>query len=171
MSGLVIALFLLIATVFFAGLSYYLFIRRKAYAIPTGTAVYGDLKSQGKILRSERYKLSGKPDMVIQRGKRIIPFEYKTTDANAPRGGHMLQMGVYFLILEELYPDREIRYGVLKYRNYAFRIENSPNLRVKLLDTLDKMRANTGVPARNHNNPRRCVYCSFRDNCSQRLIK
>lgn len=152
-------------------LSVFLYSKRKTFAMPRGSAVYGDLRSEGKILHSARYGLSGKPDKVIQRGRQMIPYEYKSTNSNSPRPGHMLQMGAYFLILEEMYPGASIKYGVLKYRDYAFRIENSPQLQEKVTSTIREMRRIEGMPERKHDNPRRCISCSFRETCSQRLIK
>ncbi len=57
------------------------------YSIPKGTQIYGDLISEGKVLRSNRYALTGKPDKVVMSGRQVIPYEYKTTDADRPREG------------------------------------------------------------------------------------
>lgn len=139
--------------------------------MPEGESVYGDLMAEGKILRSQRYGISGKPDKVVQNRKLVVPYEYKSTDAVRPREGHMLQMAAYFLILEENFPDSRVEYGVLKYRNYAFRIENSKRLMEELFQVVDRMRSNLGMPEPNHNNRGKCVYCSFRETCSKKLIK
>lgn len=139
--------------------------------MPAGNQVYGDLMAEGKIMQSRNFGLSGKPDKVVKNGMNIIPYEYKSTDANTPREGHMLQMAAYFVILEENYPGLNVEYGVLKYKNCAFRIENDPRLRGELFRIMDRMRSNLGEPNRNHDSPRRCVYCSFRETCSQKLIK
>ncbi|EQD39895.1 CRISPR-associated Cas4 family protein, partial [mine drainage metagenome] len=50
------------------------------YSIPKGTQIYGDLISEGRVLRSNRFALTGKPDKVVMSGKQIIPYEYKTTN-------------------------------------------------------------------------------------------
>ncbi len=142
----------------------------KEYAIPRGREVYQDLSASGKILRSYNYGLSGKPDMVKQKGNTLIPYEYKTTDAKVPRDGHIYQMVAYFLILEDLYPDREIPYGVLKYKNEAFRIQNIEENKAKLLKVLREMRTEYGEPMRNHNHTGRCFHCSFNQTCQQKLI-
>lgn len=144
---------------------------KKSFAMPQGTKIYGDLMAEGKIMRSHSFGLSGKPDKVVKNGHKVIPYEYKSTDAKTPREGHMLQMAAYFVILEENFPEDKVEYGVLKYRNYAFRIENSPRLRGELFRIMDQMRGNLGEPERNHNSPRRCVYCSFREICPQKLIR
>lgn len=144
---------------------------KRRFAIPQGESVYGDLKSQGRILRSSQYGLSGKPDKVVQNGNIVIPYEYKSTNAPRPREGHMLQMAAYFLILEENFPENEVQYGVLKYRNHAFRIENSDSLKRELFMVMDQIRHGAGMPERNHNSRGRCAFCSFRESCSKRLIK
>ena len=145
--------------------------KRQVYSIPSGRAIYGDLQSEGKVLTSRRYGLTGKPDKVIRRGDEIIPYEFKSTEADSPRTGHLLQMGVYFLILEDNSAGAIIRKGVLKYRTRAFEVRNTPELRERVLRTAQLMRATRGIPRRNHDNPGKCFRCSFKDACSQRLIK
>lgn len=165
---LILLLFLLLALLYLAGK---LRKKGKGYAIPRGKEVYQDLSASGKVLRSYNYGLSGKPDMVKQIGKTLIPYEYKTTNARTPRDGHIFQMVAYFLILEDLYPDREVPYGVLKYKNEAFRIENIEENRAKLMRIVREMRAgHAGEPMRNHNHSGRCFHCSFNQICQQKLI-
>lgn len=144
--------------------------REKKFAIPKGKEVYQDLSVKGKILRSYNYGISGKPDMVVRKGNTLIPYEYKTTDARKPRDGHIYQMVAYFVILEDLYPDRDIPYGVLKYRNEAFRIENIDENKEKLIRVLRDMRNQYGEPERNHVQTGRCFHCSFNEICQQKLI-
>lgn len=144
--------------------------KEKGYAIPKGREVYEDLETKGKILRSYRYGLSGKPDMIKRKGNTLIPYEYKTTDARIPRDGHIFQMVTYFIILAEQYPNLDIPYGVLKYKNQAFRVDNIPENRSKLLGIVDEMRSSFMEPDRNHNNSGRCFKCSFNEVCQQKLI-
>ncbi len=145
--------------------------KRQVYSIPVGKAIYGDLQSEGKTLISRRYGLTGKPDRVIRKGDELIPYEFKSTEADSPRTGHLLQMGVYFLILEDNYAGAVIKKGVLKYRTRAFEVRNTPELRERVLRTAQLMRSMRGVPRRNHDNPGKCFKCSFKEVCSQRLIK
>lgn len=144
--------------------------KEKEYAIPKGKEVYDDLSTKGKILRSMNYGLSGKPDMVMRKGRTLIPYEYKTTDAKTPRDGHIFQMVAYFLILEDLYPNMDIPYGVLKYRNEAFRIENIEENKERLLRVVDRMRFEAGEPMRNHSSSGRCFKCSYNEICGQKLF-
>lgn len=164
---LILLLLLLVALFFIAGK---LRKKEKGYAIPKGKEVYQDLSAGGKILRSYNYGLSGKPDMVKKKGNTLIPYEYKTTDARTPRDGHIYQMVAYFLILEDLYPDREVPYGVLKYKNEAFRIQNIDENKAKLVKVLREMRSQYGEPMRNHDHSGRCFHCSFNQVCQQKLI-
>ncbi len=141
------------------------------YSIPKGTQIYGDLVSEGKILRSARFSLTGKPDKVVMSGRQVIPYEYKSTKSETPREGHMLQMGAYFLILEDLYPDKSIPYGILKYADRSFQIDNTPRIKSATLDIARQIRGNYGVPIRNHRSSGRCFKCSFNENCVQSLIR
>lgn len=145
----------------------------KKYSIPSGVEVYQDMAPGGKILRSHRYGLTGKPDKVIKKRNRLIIYEYKSTSADKPRKGHLLQMGVYFIILEEMYPGSIVDYGILKYRDHSYRVENTQKLKEDVLIVADNMRkiaSVSGYPVRNHNNPGRCFKCPFKTGCSQSLI-
>ncbi|MFG1449043.1 MAG: PD-(D/E)XK nuclease family protein [Thermoplasmataceae archaeon] len=143
---------------------------RKANPEPGSRRIYSDLSSSGKIIVSNRYRISGKPDMIMRKGRYLVPFEYKSTDADRPRSGHLLQMAAYFLILEENFPELRVDHGVLEYRRKKFRIENSRELRDQLLKTVHKMRGSNLNGKRNHNNPGKCFRCSFKDSCLQNLI-
>lgn len=147
-------------------------LRRKgrSYAIPPGEEIYDDLGAGGRILRSETYGLSGKPDMIKRKGNVLVPYEYKTTDAHVPRDGHIFQMVAYFLILEDLYPRMEVPYGILKYRNEAFRIDNIAENRQKLLRIVQRMHQEMDEPRRNHSSSGRCFKCSYNEICGQKLI-
>ena len=145
--------------------------RRRSLAIPEGQEVYQDLPGKGRILRSVELGISGKPDMIVRKGRTIIPYEYKSTNASSPRDGHLYQMFAYFAILEENYPGQSIPYGILKYRETAFKVHNSSENRWKLLSILDEMRNSDRHAIRNHNNRGKCFRCSFREVCRQSLIK
>ncbi len=145
----------------------------KKYSVPRGTEIYQDMQTSGKVLRSHRWGLTGKPDKIIRKRNRLVVYEYKNSRAEKPRRGHLLQMGAYFLILEETYPQYTVDYGILKYRNHTYRIENSQKLRddvIKGADMMRKIASVDGYPVRNHNNPGRCFKCPFKTNCSQSLI-
>ena len=145
--------------------------KRRSFSIPQGDEVYQDIQGKGKVLVSRSLGISGKPDMVMHKGQHIIPYEYKSTDAERPRDGHLYQMFAYFAILEENYPDASIAYGVLKYKNAAFKVHNTRENRLRLLAIIDEMRQIDSEPARNHDNRGKCFRCSFKEICRQSLIK
>ncbi|MHB1708675.1 MAG: CRISPR-associated protein Cas4 [Thermoplasmataceae archaeon] len=145
--------------------------KRKSFGVPRGKKIYGDMLTKGKVLRSERYFITGKPDLITRKGKLIVPYEYKSGNASEPRTGHLLQMGAYFIILGDMYPESIIKYGILKYGNSTFRVENTHGLRNRVLAITGEIRANSGIPARNHNNRGRCFRCPYKDLCSQNLIQ
>ena len=140
------------------------------YEIPKGRFVYGDMRSEGKILVSKKYALSGKPDRVIENSGQIVPYEYKSSNiGDQPWEPHIIQMGVYFIILQEMYPEHMIQYGVVKYRNRSFYIKNSPELKERVLTRAQLIRRIKGVPNRNHDNPETCSGCKYRSVCRERL--
>lgn len=166
-----ILIFLVLVVVVFLALAFRSSRTSVRYSIPRGSQIYGDLISEGKTMRSTRYQISGKPDKVVLSGRQIVPYEYKSTMADRPREGHMLQMGAYFIILEELYPDKQMPYGIIKYGNNAFRIDNTSRLKAAAVEVANQIRGNFGIPTRNHANRGKCFKCGFRDNCLQSLIR
>ena len=62
----------------------------------------------GKLLYSAKYELQGKPDYVFQSPilKKIVPVERKSgeiDEEDMPHHGDLLQLGAYFLMLEDVY--------------------------------------------------------------------
>ena len=55
-------------------------------------------------LFSERLKLVGRPDRIVKEGGHLIPEEWKS--AKRVSHGHRLQLGAYFLLIEEEYGKR-----------------------------------------------------------------
>ncbi len=166
-----VVIVLLVAVLVFIALAVRALRTPARYSIPRGTQIYGDLLSEGRILRSTRYHLSGKPDKIVQSGRQIIPYELKSTIADRPREGHLLQMGVYFIILEEVYPDKMIPYGIIKYGNNTFRVDNTTRIKTAVMEIANQVRGNYGIPTRNHRNNGKCYKCGFREGCVQSLIR
>lgn len=158
----------------FVILLYFLFRARarvQTYRVPKGQMVYGDMLSTGQILTSQKYRLSGKPDRVIESKGSVIPYEFKSgTAGDAPWEPHRIQMGVYFIILQELYPNREVSYGIIKYRNESFYVENTPELRDIVLKRAETIRRTKGLTYRSHENANKCAACKYREICKERLI-
>ena len=98
----------------------------------------------GKLLYSAKYELQGKPDYVFQSSisKKIVPVELKSGsigEEELPLHGDLLQLGAYFLILEDVY-GRKPAFGRIVYQDYMFEIKNTARVRNEVLGTMKEMR-------------------------------
>lgn len=137
-----------------------------------GDVVYVDSATERpKLFVSKKHGLSGRPDAVVMRGEHHIPVELKT--GRVPRGplfSHILQVVAYCVLLEEEY-GKPPPYGIIRYGETAFEIEYNVDQRSMLLQKLDEMRLALakGSTHRNHNRPGKCIHCSRRGVCPERL--
>lgn len=95
-----------------------------------------------KLLFSEKYNLTGKPDFVYKKGKKLFPVELKSgkiKKEKLPHQGDLLQLIAYFLILEDLY-GAKVKKGKLIYSDYSFIVKNNKRTRRMLFKTLKQMR-------------------------------
>jgi CRISPR-associated exonuclease Cas4 len=168
-----LATFLLIAA-----LICWLLARRAAQqaGLPFGARiVYADTgawKQVEKPLFSERYRLTGKPDYLVEESRVLIPVEVKPNrTAPAPRESDVMQLAAYALLVEERFAGKRAPYGLLKHRAAVFRIEMTAQLRAALLARVVEMRADYGARevSRSHAEPRRCRACGYRAKCGQAL--
>lgn len=136
------------------------------------TLIYADQKQGkkgeqdfGKLLYSAKYELQGKPDYVFRSrlGRRIVPVELKSGkigDEDVPHHGDFLQLGAYFLILEDVYGKKPI-FGRIVYQDYMFEIKNTAKVRNEVLRTMKEMREmlqyGTGKPKNSFAHCRPCV--------------
>jgi CRISPR-associated exonuclease Cas4 len=148
---------------------------RKATGLPTGRVIYADTSRWRRTERplfSRRYQLAGKPDYLVREGRTIIPVEVKSSRAPADgsRASHVLQLAAYCLLVEETEGVRPA-YGIVKYADRAFRVDNTPTLRRSLIETLDAMQRDLarGKSRRSHTDPARCRRCGVRAECDERL--
>lgn len=148
-----------------------------AHATRTRYAVRGDLvyidstAEKPKLFVSKKHGLSGRPDAVVMDGEHHIPVELKT--GRVPRGplfSHILQVVAYCVLLEEEY-GKAPPYGIIRYGETAYEIEYNVDQRTLLLQKLGEMRAAMakGEAHRNHNRPGKCIHCSRRAVCPERL--
>ena len=98
----------------------------------------------GKLLYSAKYELQGKPDYVFQSPflKKIVPVELKSGEIDEeemPHRGDLLQLGAYFLILEDVYGQKP-PFGRIVYQDYMFEIRNTAKIRNEVLSTMKEMR-------------------------------
>lgn len=137
--------------------------------------VYSDTGAWERVekpLYSRRHRLTGKPDYIVRdEAGTMIPIEVKPNrSARQPRHSDAMQLMAYGVLVEEKFGSRPT-YGLLKYREEVFRIEFSDELRSELLEVLQEMREarHADNVARSHNDPVRCRYCGYRDECDERL--
>ncbi len=144
---------------------------RAKYAV-AGPLVYVDSeREKPKLFVSMRYGLSGRPDAVILEGEVRIPVEIKT--GRTPRGplfSHILQVAAYCLLMEED-TGKAPPYGIVRYGDVSHEIEYNEDLKKLVLGKLAEMREclAQNEAHRNHNRPGKCVHCSRRSVCPERL--
>jgi CRISPR-associated exonuclease Cas4 len=141
---------------------------RRRGGLPQGEIRYSDTgEIQPPALFSQRLGLSGRPDYLVKRGRHLIPVEVKSGRAPArPYHGHLLQLIAYCLLVEDAY-GRRPPYGIIRYADKTFRVQNEGKWRRDVLEMVDEMRRRlreSDAPAKLVDD-RRCRRCNFRDAC------
>ncbi|HEY3420413.1 MAG TPA: CRISPR-associated protein Cas4 [Methanomassiliicoccales archaeon] len=144
--------------------------KKRAKVNVDGKVLYVGTDDQ-RLLISEKYKLTGRPDYILMVDNELIPVDLKT--GRQPRGplfSHILQIGAYCLLLSDENGKRVSR-GILKYGDVEHEIEFDDELESLLLGKLAEMRGlmKSGEVHRNHHRVGKCVGCSRRENCPERL--
>ena len=138
--------------------------------IPKGEIIYVD-HGISKKLRSEKYGLAGRPDYMIKIKKDIIPVEVKT--GRVPRGplySHIMQLASYCLLIKDNYRNPP-PYGLLVYGKNQYQIDFTEELEASVIDKIAQIRKRieTREVHRNHRQRSKCVHCSRREICPERL--
>lgn len=134
-----------------------------------GTLVSVDLSGQGRLLRSERFAIAGRPDELRRLPDgRVVPVEVKSRPSppHGPPPSHRVQVEAYCLLVEE---DLGVAppYGVLRYGDGGeFRIPWNRHARDELL----ALRAEVSRPYDGRASPsvRKCAACRWREVCDAR---
>lgn len=128
-------------------------------------------KKDSKEFVSEKYGLRGKPDYIIEKEGEYIPVEEKT--GRVPKGplfSHMIQIIAYCMLAEDSL-GKKPSYGILRYTGNIYRITYDENLKELVLqfreNILDAMKE--GEAHRNHDRKGKCINCSRRELCPERL--
>ncbi|MCJ2563475.1 MAG: PD-(D/E)XK nuclease family protein [Candidatus Thermoplasmatota archaeon] len=146
--------------------------KRESYDVRDGKIAFiDDERIRPMMFVSEKHGLRGRPDYVVLEEEFHIPVEIKT--GRTPRGplfSHILQTAAYCVLLEEEYGDPP-PYGILKYGEVEHEIDYTPDLKELVLSKLEEMRKarRTGVVHRNHGRRMKCVHCSRRSVCPEKL--
>ena len=145
---------------------------REKFGATKGDVAYVDHpQTRPELFVSERYGLRGRPDYVLAEGDHLIPVEVKT--GRTPRGplfSHILQIGAYCLLVEEK-TGKPPPHGIIRYESASHEIEYNDDMRRLVVGKLDAMRAALakGEAHRNHQRPGKCIHCSRREGCPEKL--
>ena len=146
---------------------------RAKYSVGSSQLTYVDSEAEKpKTFASKRFGLTGRPDAVLLAGDVHVPVEVKT--GRTPRGplfSHILQVAAYCVLMEDEF-GKPPPYGIIRYEGASHEIEYNADLRGLVLGKMEEMRAalaRGGGAHRNHNRPGKCIGCSRREGCPERL--
>ncbi len=120
------------------------------------------------VLRSERYRMQGRPDAIRQqRDGRLVPIEIKsrTSPPAGPARSHVVQVWAYCLLVEDT-TGRSPPFGVLRYSDREWRVRWDDAARQDLL----ALRAALDLPydGRATPSPAKCRHCAWFEVCDAR---
>ncbi len=138
---------------------------RKRQGFGAGEVVAHD----SMTLRSERYRVSGRPDRITRRGDSLI-VEDKKPGARL-FDSHRVQMGIYLILAEEHFGVQPSHAVVVLNGGKREVVENTEQLREWALDVVEQIRQarrqlSISIPVVAV--PAKCRRCGQRDNCEQR---
>lgn len=140
--------------------------------IPNGKIVFNDLQGESYSLYSSIYPLIGKPDLVIKKGRKIIPIELKTGHHLHPRAHHVMQLIAYCQITTE-YFHKSTPYGYIIYSDTCkrFKIPFDQNAKNRLKKSIEdmKMIRDQNKVIRNHHLRNKCNHCNLKNVCNQKI--
>jgi CRISPR-associated exonuclease Cas4 len=146
----------------------------RRFGLPRARTVAVDLEAGRKpaeTLVSQRYRLSGRPDLILARGQAWIPVEIKPTRrARRPLTADRLQLAAYCLLLEET-TGRAPAHGILCYAYESWELPYDASIRDWVLESLAAMDEveEAGGAGRSHEEPGRCRACNLAGVCDERL--
>jgi CRISPR-associated exonuclease Cas4 len=119
-------------------------------------------------LYSERHKLVGRPDRIVKRADAYVPEEWKSSKRVSH--AHRLQLGAYFILIEEHYGARSAFGVVVLGDGSRVEVPNTDALRREVLAIAEQIRTHRGrlaemIPVSQPAN--KCRRCGQRANCTQ----
>jgi CRISPR-associated exonuclease Cas4 len=117
---------------------------------------------------SERLKLVGRPDRIVRKDGQLIPEEWKSS--KRVNEGHRLQLGTYFLLIEEQYGEQPPFGVVVLGDGSRVEVKNTEELRSKVLGVAERIRESRRaireeIPVRQP--AAKCRVCGQRKACNQ----
>lgn len=119
-------------------------------------------------LYSARLKLAGRPDRILKRGGTYIPEEWKSS--RRVSHGHRLQLGTYFILIEERYGVRPPFGVVVLGDGSRIEVPNTDALRSEVLSIaaqIRELRRKVTSPIPVTQPAHKCRRCGQRANCVQ----
>ena len=96
-----------------------------------------------RTLYSARLGLAGRPDRILCEAGTRIPEEWKTS--KCINRGHELQLGTYFLLMEEEFGERPPHGYIVLGDGSRARVENTDSLRSEVLRIAAEIRARRAI--------------------------
>lgn len=162
------------------GASMYLYLSMTAER--SAAAISGARKVDGKViylddaehpvLYSSDRLLSGKPDFILEEDGKIVPGEFKSGRIPAgPLFSHIMQLSAYCKLVEDNYGTRP-DYGYIYYGTSKHMIEFDDDIEKLMISKAAEMQSciQAGGAHRNHRRPGKCMNCSRRDICPEKLV-
>ncbi|HEX2171280.1 MAG TPA: PD-(D/E)XK nuclease family protein, partial [Dehalococcoidia bacterium] len=146
---------------------------RRRLGVPAGRSTYRDLGDErGETLYATTLPLTGRPDVLMRRGKAIIPVEIKTGRTPAePHLSQVVQLLAYRLLVDEHYGVRPT-HGILCYPERHFRVpyttQQEKTLREIITAVVEAERTGRELH-RQHQNRHVCAGCGFKSRCPDAL--
>lgn len=174
---------LLVLSVTLAASSLYMFVFHRYFSsraknvvrssrIAGGEVRFSDSPRHPEQLQSRILPLKGRPDYIVERDGVWIPVEMKTGKSPAkPYDSHVLQLAAYCYLVGE---KKGVRppFGIISYPEREFEVPYTDQLENRLVNNLLRMETHARLGDtvhRDHENPGRCIGCSRRDACTERL--
>jgi len=126
---------------------------------------------EGEEIVSTKYGIRGKPDYIIKLEEDYIPIEEKTADLDTPPFPHVIQLTAYCMLIEDKY-GKAPPYGIIRYKNYKFKIPYEKRWKDMVISFREKMIEDLkrGKAHRNHFNKNKCKSCIRKEYCNERLV-
>lgn len=126
-------------------------------------SVYLDLGSEGTVLISYRYSISGKPDAIRKKGRSYIPVELKSVLCRGEaREWDVAQVLAYCLIIEDVIGP--VSHGEIIYANGIFSVPWDERNRAYILEIISRMRNGEN---RMTLETWKCIHCPYRVDCGR----
>lgn len=127
------------------------------------------LDLDGRTLFSTNLGLTGRPDRVVEEGGVPIPEEWKS--ARRVHDSHRAQLGVYLILIEEVTGIRPPHGYVVMGDGQRHRVENTAELRARVLAIAEQIRAarrDLAEIIQVRQPASKCRGCGVREACGQR---